>query len=38
MLMINLLLHQGGKRNRCSKKKTPVGKRLLGEKSVKVKE
>lgn len=32
MLMINVLLHRVGKRNRCSKKKTIVGKRMLGKK------
>lgn len=38
MLMINVLLHEEGRRNRCSQKKTIVGKRLLEKKSVKVKE
>lgn len=38
MLMINVLLHEEWKRNRCSKKITIAGKRLVGEKSVKVKE
>ena len=36
--MINVLLHEEGRRNRCSKKKIIVGKRLLGKKGVKVKE
>lgn len=35
MLMINVLLHEEGGRNRCSIKKTIVGKRLLGEKTYK---
>lgn len=38
MLMINVLLHEEGRRNKCSKKITIVGKRLLGKKGVKVKE
>lgn len=38
VLMTNVLLHEEGGRNRCSKKKTIVGKRLLGKNRVKVKE
>lgn len=38
MLMINVLLHEEGRRNKCSKNITILGEKLIRKKSVKVKE